>query len=448
MGSVNIATRLFIVQQIPGVPAEPARSLVTVDLTRISDEMSLSNQVASPRSHEAIARQLVDAWVKADLEVLDDLMADTFTNHSPDVAATNKEESLALAPLAQQAFPGWTGTVEQVLVDGELVNVLVRWQGTHSGDQLGIPASGKDFDFSSMITYRIEDGKITDRLGVTDWFTFYQQIGMQLVPASAEPTGMTEPESDASSQQHRLVFSANLSGDQVVPAVSTTASGTVNAVLVDDLLVVTGNYQNLSSDVMVSASNGVHLHRGATGENGSIERVAKEQGQVGKILNFSLANDGGTSGSFNAVYNVTEEQIESLKNGLFYLQIHSQNHQAGELRGQLMPTSELVLAPADLVGEWSWESGNAFVLFKDDGSFTIDSAQQGLATSPADHGQFELNGNVLSFIRPEASSACTAETRDQYLIEVSSQGRLQLLELSTECQSLSSGWQTFRRITN
>ncbi len=117
------------------------------------------------------------------------------------------------------------------------------------------------------------------------------------------------------------VFTAALSGDDVVPAVNTEASGMVVAVLDGDLLVIGGNYEGLSSNVATQIRGGVHVHEAAKGENGGIV--------------FELGNDGGTSGTFSGAFLLDEHGQEDFLAGNYYVQIHTENNNPGELRAQL-----------------------------------------------------------------------------------------------------------------
>jgi predicted ester cyclase len=49
--------------------------------------------------------------------------------------------------------------------------------GTHQGELLGVPASGKSVEFESIDIIRLEDGKVAEHWGVTDTMTLMQQIG-------------------------------------------------------------------------------------------------------------------------------------------------------------------------------------------------------------------------------------------------------------------------------
>lgn len=93
-----------------------------------------------------------------------------------------------------------------------------------------------------------------------------------------------------------VTFSAQLTGEQMLPAVVTTASGGATAVLVDHLLVVTGEYVGLSSEVFGQDSlrrvglTGIVIHKAAPGEHGTIVR-AHDTVYPG-LRTWSLLNDG------------------------------------------------------------------------------------------------------------------------------------------------------------
>ena len=83
------------------------------------------------------------------------------------------------------AFPGLQFTVDEVLPAGEGGDVVVTRftaRGTHRGDQLGFPATGKSVTFQGIIVDRLRDGKIVDRHEVLDALGLMQQLGV--VPAS------------------------------------------------------------------------------------------------------------------------------------------------------------------------------------------------------------------------------------------------------------------------
>ncbi|MGG6295774.1 CHRD domain-containing protein [Leptolyngbya sp. AN02str] len=133
-------------------------------------------------------------------------------------------------------------------------------------------------------------------------------------------------------------YIAILSKDNVVPTEpSTDAFGTAGAVLAGDMLVVRGDFRNLSSalrDYTVdpvdppnpNITSGVHIHRGEPSANGPFQYA----------LTVNL-DDSGNKGRFSGEYRLTDEQVQALNNGMLYLDIHTTRNRAGELRGVLAP---------------------------------------------------------------------------------------------------------------
>jgi hypothetical protein len=132
-------------------------------------------------------------------------------------------------------------------------------------------------------------------------------------------------------------FIAILTGKDIVPSsVSTSANGSVGAVLVENRLVLRGTFGNLSSGLRdyaadpVSPPNpnitsGVHVHRGVTSENGPFQYAL----QV-------TSDKDGLSGSFKGEYTLIPEQLQALNSGNLYIDLHTKTYRAGELRGVLI----------------------------------------------------------------------------------------------------------------
>jgi steroid delta-isomerase-like uncharacterized protein len=77
------------------------------------------------------------------------------------------------------AFPDMQLTeLYPMVAQGDTVVTRVCWSGTHTGDLMGIPATGKRVSVADMHVDRIVNGKIVEHGGVTDMMGILQQIGM------------------------------------------------------------------------------------------------------------------------------------------------------------------------------------------------------------------------------------------------------------------------------
>jgi steroid delta-isomerase-like uncharacterized protein len=124
-------------------------------------------------------RQLYDAISAHDLDTVASAMADDFVDHEeiPGLEPT-KEGALEFFRLTIAAFPDVRFEAEDVLVDGDKVVARARFTGTHQGDFMGVPASGKRVDIALVDIIRFgADGLAREHWGVMDALALMQQIG-------------------------------------------------------------------------------------------------------------------------------------------------------------------------------------------------------------------------------------------------------------------------------
>jgi predicted ester cyclase len=79
------------------------------------------------------------------------------------------------------AFPDFRPEIHWQAAAGDLVTTYKTYHGTHQGEFLGIPATGKKVSFYTVDAMRVVDGKITEHWGVATLLDLMQQLGV--VPA-------------------------------------------------------------------------------------------------------------------------------------------------------------------------------------------------------------------------------------------------------------------------
>ena len=80
----------------------------------------------------------------------------------------------------RSAFPDSDLCIEEEIAEDD--KVVIRWNfsGTHQGNLLGIPATGKKVSWTGITIYRIVDGKVEEERGEEDFLGFFRQIGLVL----------------------------------------------------------------------------------------------------------------------------------------------------------------------------------------------------------------------------------------------------------------------------
>jgi len=75
------------------------------------------------------------------------------------------------------AFPGLRFETQHFIAEDDLVVSRVTAQGTHRGEFMGVPASGRHVDFQLVDTFRLSGGKIAEQWAFLDVLGLLQQLG-------------------------------------------------------------------------------------------------------------------------------------------------------------------------------------------------------------------------------------------------------------------------------
>ncbi len=120
-------------------------------------------------------------------EVIEQHFAPEFVNHSaPPGLPPTREGNAAFSMAFREAFPDYQVTIHDIIAEDDKVVTRKTFTGTHQGQFMGIPASGRKITFGAIDIVRIADGKVVEHWGEFDMLTLLQQIGA--MPAST-PTG-------------------------------------------------------------------------------------------------------------------------------------------------------------------------------------------------------------------------------------------------------------------
>jgi steroid delta-isomerase-like uncharacterized protein len=119
------------------------------------------------------------------LETIDELLADDFVEHEelPPGIPQGKGAPRALVTMMRGAFPDFHAAVEEMLEDGNKVITRARFSGTHQGEFMGIPPTGKRVDIPVIDIVEFRDGKAVAHWGIMDQAGMMQQLGVGGPPA-------------------------------------------------------------------------------------------------------------------------------------------------------------------------------------------------------------------------------------------------------------------------
>ncbi|MDX6307803.1 MAG: hypothetical protein QOI06_849 [Nocardioidaceae bacterium] len=122
-------------------------------------------------------------FTKGDLDAVDRYLDPKLVNHDPPFpgAPEGPDGMRTAAAMFRQASPDWHSEVEELVGEGDLVVERFTASGTHTGELMGVPPTGRTLVLQGMQIFRIQDGKIVERWGRLDEVGLLRQLG--LVPA-------------------------------------------------------------------------------------------------------------------------------------------------------------------------------------------------------------------------------------------------------------------------
>ncbi|MDN4610053.1 ester cyclase [Arthrobacter burdickii] len=80
------------------------------------------------------------------------------------------------------AFPDMTGAISDAVVEGDKIAGRVLWTGTHEGEFLGLPATGRPVAITAMHLVRFRGGVAVEWWGAADLLGAAMSLNARLEP--------------------------------------------------------------------------------------------------------------------------------------------------------------------------------------------------------------------------------------------------------------------------
>ena len=129
--------------------------------------------------NKAVVRGLHEAIGKGDVAAIDRFYSpDAIYHGTGDMANADIDTFRQFISAIFEAFPGLSVTQELVLSDGDKVTYINTYSGTHKGDFMGIPATGKDISVRSIGIAQVSRGQIVEEWENLDELGLMQQLGV------------------------------------------------------------------------------------------------------------------------------------------------------------------------------------------------------------------------------------------------------------------------------
>jgi steroid delta-isomerase-like uncharacterized protein len=138
------------------------------------------------RENKAIARRIFEEVINTgDLSLADQFIAQEMVSHNnPPDAPSGIEGFKHFVTTFRAAFPDLTFTIEDMITERDKVVARVSLRGTHKGDFMGVPATGRSVEMDSIDIMRFAEGKLIEHWGQGDVVGLMQQLGAVMPPTA------------------------------------------------------------------------------------------------------------------------------------------------------------------------------------------------------------------------------------------------------------------------
>jgi steroid delta-isomerase-like uncharacterized protein len=136
--------------------------------------------MSDPTTNKALVTEFIDAlFTRGELDAVDRYLAPGFVNHDPFPGfAADREGFRRIGQVFRHGFPDWHSRLEALIAEGDLVTERFTARGTHQGEVMGVPPTGREVVLAGINIFRVQDGKLVERWGRTDDLGLLQQLGI------------------------------------------------------------------------------------------------------------------------------------------------------------------------------------------------------------------------------------------------------------------------------
>jgi predicted ester cyclase len=166
---------LSVMQQMGVIPAAPASQAKLPEPVPPHVTGGYSSPV---QNKESIRRLVNEVWNRGNLAVADELYHPQATWPSNPSLPVGSAGARAVVGMYRQAMPDLQLEFKNLLADGELVLAWLAQSGTHCGNLMGIPTTGKTAKWGQILIARFAGGQIVESWTNEDILGLMQQLGV------------------------------------------------------------------------------------------------------------------------------------------------------------------------------------------------------------------------------------------------------------------------------
>jgi predicted ester cyclase len=117
--------------------------------------------ISAEKDSKAIMRQFWGVWEHGNIDLLDNLLAPEYVNHTfatPDLPS-GPEGVKEVVRMFRSRVPDLEVVIEDMIAEGDRVATRYALEGPHRGDLFGVAPTGRALSIKSMMVERLSGGQ-------------------------------------------------------------------------------------------------------------------------------------------------------------------------------------------------------------------------------------------------------------------------------------------------
>ncbi len=145
--------------------------------SRNNNKPKMENKMTVEQNKQVVIKFNNEFFGKGNMDITKEVFAENFVNHSaPPNSPTDVGPMVKFVTALHHGFSNISVNIQEIFGEGDKVCVRKTITGTHTGEFMGKPATGKTIVINIFDIEMLKDGKITDRWNSSDFPQVLQSL--------------------------------------------------------------------------------------------------------------------------------------------------------------------------------------------------------------------------------------------------------------------------------
>jgi steroid delta-isomerase-like uncharacterized protein len=132
-------------------------------------------------ANKAVVRRFIEEiFLKGDFSAVDELLTEDFAPHTWGPMPPGRDGLKQAIERVSKGISDPSMTIDDVVAEGDRVAVRLTSSATHTGEFMGMPASGRRYEIGEIHIFRLRDGRVSEHWHQADFLGMMKQLGASL----------------------------------------------------------------------------------------------------------------------------------------------------------------------------------------------------------------------------------------------------------------------------